>query len=199
MNVPYLHVSETKLMLQVKADLDRHEGFREYAYPDPLSKLGRRYRDKKLYPWGYKPAREIMAGIPNAKDEDGAPWTYGFGFTHCVTPDSRIHRIAAERMLEGLILEQNIVLGEKLPWVKEASFVTKTVLINMAFNLGLRSLLKFKNSLGFIKAMDYKKAAHNLKQSLWYTQVGSRAEELVKRIETQTIEPQHKAGDTING
>lgn len=199
MNVPYLHVSETKLMLQVKKDLDRHEGFREYAYPDPLAKLGKKYRDTKLYPWGFKPAREIMAGIPGIKDEDGGPWTYGFGFTNGVTPDSRISRVAAERMLEGLILDQNALLASKLPWFPDSSFVTKTVLINMAFNLGLRSLLKFKNSLGFIKAKSFSQAAQNLKQSLWYTQVGSRAQELVKRIETQTIEPQHKAGDTING
>lgn len=199
MNVPYLHVSETKLMLQVKKDLDRHEGFREYAYPDPLSKLGRQYKVGSQYPWGFKPAREILASIPNAKDSDGAPWTYGFGFTHCVTPDSRIHRIAAERMLESLILEQNYVLSETLPWYREASMVTQTVLINMAFNLGLKGLLKFKNSLGFIKAKNYPQAARNLEKSLWYTQVGSRAKELVKRIETQTIEPQHKAGETING
>lgn len=197
-SVPYLHTAETKLMLQVKKDLDRHEGFREYAYPDPLSKLGRRYRGKD-WPWGFRPARELMALIPGAKDEDGAPWTYGFGFTHCVTADSRIHRVAAERMLEGLILEQNIVLSEKLPWYKDASFVTKTVLINMAFNLGLVGLLKFKNTLGFIKAQNYEQAARNMTLSLWYAQVGDRAKELVQRIKTQTIEPQHKAGETING
>lgn len=196
MAIPYLHTSETKLMLQSKMDLDRHENFREYAYPDPLSKLGRRYPAKK-WGWGDKPAREIMALIPGAKEEDGKPWTYGFGFTHCVTPDSRIHRIAAERMLESLILEQNILLGEKLPWYKDASFVTKTVLIDMAFNLGLAGLLKFKNSLGYIKAKNYAKAADNLKLSLWYNQVGDRAKELVERIRTQTIQPQHKAGDTI--
>lgn len=198
MNVPYLHVAETRLMLQVKKDLDRHEGFREYAYPDPLSKLGRKYRGKD-WPWGFVPARELLARIPGAKDEDGGPWTYGFGFTNCVTPDSRIQRISAERMLESLILEQNFQLGEKLPWYKEATEVTKGVLINMAFNIGLRSLLKFKNSLGFIKVKQYAQAADNLKQSLWYAQVGARAKELVERIRTQTIEPQNKAGETING
>lgn len=198
-SVPYLHTAETKLMLQVKKDLDRHEGFREYAYPDPLSKLGRNYRNTKLYPWGFKAAREIMAGIPNANDSDGNPWTYGFGFTHCVTPDSRIHRIPAERMLESLILEMQYALASKLPWYKDASFVTKTVLTNMAFNLGIGGLLKFKNTLAYIKAGNYTQAAHNMELSLWYKQVGLRAKELVQRMRTQTIEPQHKAGETING
>jgi lysozyme len=198
MATPYLHTAETKLMLQSKMDLDRHEGFREYAYPDPLSKLGRKYRGPQ-YPWGYKPAREIMATIPGARDEDGAPWTYGFGFTHCVTPDSRIHRIPAERMLESLILEMQYLLTSKLPWYPNASFVTKTVLTDMAFNIGLVGLLKFKNTLAFIKAGDYAQAAHNMELSLWYKQVGLRAKELVQRMRTQEIEPQHRAGETING
>jgi lysozyme len=140
-----------------------------------------------------------MATIPGAKDEDGGPWTYGFGFTNGVTPDSRISRILAERMLEVLILNQDMHLKQKLPWYADASFVTKTVLINMAFNIGMASLLKFKNSLAYIKVHSYAKAADNLKLSLWYTQVGIRAKELVERIRTQEIQPQYKAGETING
>lgn len=131
--------------------------------------------------------------------EDGAPWTYGFGFTHGVTPDSRIERLTAERMLESLILQMNALLGEKLPWYKEASFVSKTVLINMAFNMGVKGLLGFRNTLAFIKGKQYADAARNMTLSLWYTQVGSRAKELVKRMLTQTIEPQHTAENTNNG
>lgn len=198
MSTPYLHSAETKLMLQVKADLNRHEGFREFAYPDPLSPIGRRYRGKD-WPWGFVPARELLARIPNVDDDDGNPWTYGFGFTHCVTPDSRIHRIPAERMLESLILEMQYALAAKLPWYPTASFVTKTVLTNMAFNLGIGGLLKFKNTLAFVKAQQYEQAARNMQLSLWYTQVGNRAKELVQRMKTQTIEPQNKTGDTING
>lgn len=198
MSIPYLHSAETKLMLQVKSDLWRQEAYREFAYPDPLSKLVRRYRGKD-WPWGFVPARELLAKIPGVNEDDGKPWTYGVGFTHCATPDSRIHKTPCERMLEGLILEQYYQLVEKLPWVATASFVTKTVLINMAFNLGMAGLLKFKNTLAFVKAQNYEQAARNMEQSLWYTQVGHRARELVKRMRTQTIEPQHKSGDTING
>lgn len=196
MSIPYLHTAETSLMLQVKADLWRHEGYREFAYPDPLSKIARQYKD---LPWGKVSARELLARIPGVNEADGAPWTYGVGFTHCVTPDSRIHKIPCERMLESLILEQYYQLVEKLPWVTTASFVTKTVLINMAFNLGLAGLLKFKNTLAYVKAQNYEQAARNMEQSLWYTQVGYRAKELVKRMRTQTIEPQNKTGATING
>lgn len=198
MTIPYLHTSETKFMLQVKKDLEAHEGFRECAYPDPLSKLAQKYKGKD-WPWGSVPARNLLCNIKGAKESDGAPWTYGFGFTHCVTPDSRIQRISAERMLESLILEQDHLLGTTLPWYKTASFVTRTVLINMAFNMGLKGLLAFKNTLNFVKLKDYEKAARNMQLSLWYTQTGDRAKELVKRMKTQTIEPQDQARDTING
>lgn len=195
MTIPYLHTSETKLLLQLKADLERHEGFREYAYADPESVL---YKRNRHLPWGYKPAREL--GLPPGTNWDsGKPWTVGFGFTHNVTPDSRIARIPAERMLEVLILNQYAQLVVKLPWVKDANFVVKTTLVNMAFNMGLVGLLKFANTLRYIKEKNYKQAARNMELSLWYTQTGSRAKELVQRMRTQTIEPQHRTGDTING
>lgn len=195
MNTPYLHVGETKLLRQVKADLDRHEGFREYAYPDPLSPIGKKYRGEN-WPWGYVPARVLLARIPGAKDKDGAPWTYGFGFTFNVTPDSTINRIQAERRLEDLILSMNNFLPTKLPWYNDATFVVKTILINMAFNLGVDRLMKFKNTLAYIKAKDYLNAARNMKLSLWYKQVGVRAEELVERMKNQKIEPQYLIEDT---
>lgn len=198
MSIPYLHASETKLMLQVKKDLDRHESFREYAYPDPLSELGKKYKGKG-WEWGFYPARQFLACIKEANPDEGKPWTYGFGFTHLVTPDSTISRITAERMLEGLILEQYSQLVQRLSWIKQASFVTKTVLINMAFNLGQKGLLKFVNTLALVKGQQYEAAARAMGQSLWARQTGVRATELIQRMKTQSIEPLHQAGETING
>lgn len=192
MTTPYLHAAETKLILQCKKDLETDEGFGEYAYADPLSRL---YRTYHAVAWGTKPARELLPA--NAKLEEGEPWTYGFGFTHGVTPDSRISRIAAERMLEDLILKMDALLAQKLPWYTEASFVTRTILINMGFNMGVAGLLGFRNTLEFVKAKQYTQAARNMTLSLWYAQTGSRAKKLVKRMETQTIEPHDKAQESI--
>ena len=88
-------------------------------------------------------------------------------------------------------------LNNALYWYKDVSFVTKTVLINMAFNLGLRGLLGFRNTLAYVKAKDYSKAARNMKLSLWYSQVGSRAKYLAQRMEKQIIEPHHLAQESI--
>lgn len=194
MTQPYLNATKTPLLLQVKADLWRHEGFRMFAYPDVLSKLYRKY---KGLPWGYKPARELLGLIHDMDESDGAPWTVGVGFTHNVTPDSQMTVVQAERKLEGLILDADTLLEQKLSWYKGASFVTKTILINMLFNLGWGSLAKFKNTLRFIAARDYQKAASNMKLSLWYRQVGDRAKELVARMATQVISAEHKAPERI--
>lgn len=191
-NDPYLHSADQKLVLQVKADLDRHEGFREFAYPDPLSKLAKSQPSKH---WGYKPAKQIAK--PGTNFADGAPWTVGYGDTHGVTHESTTDRHKAGRRLEQHILESDNRLRRALPWYAEASFVTKTILINMEYNMGLTKLLGFRNTLQFIKEKNYTQAARNMEASLWYRQVKGRAVELVKRMETQEIPAQFKAPEKI--
>ena len=174
--------SQNNLVRQVAGDLNRHEGFREFAYPDPLSAL---FKNQPSKDWGFKPAREVAK--PGTNFDQGKPWTVGFGFTHGVTPDSRMNRITAERKLEQEILEVDAALRNTLTWYNDASFVTKTVLINLSFNMGIKGLLGFKNTLAFIKEKKYKEAAFNLRKSLYYKQVTKRAEELATRLETQVI------------
>lgn len=185
---------QKKLVNQVAKDLDRQEGFREFAYPDVLSPLFLKYPKEK---WGFKPARTILKelGIEDVEQaiRDGAPWTVGYGFTQGVNIDSRMPKLQAQRLLENKILEEDCKLHNVLSWYDGASFVTKTVLINMAFNLGLAGLLAFKNTLGYMKSKNFIQAAANMRKSLWYKQVTRRAAELAKRIETQTIEPRHAA------
>lgn len=192
----YLYTASTPLMLQVKADLERHEGFKQYAYPDPLSAIAKRYKGP-AFPWGDVSARLLLARIGSANELDGAPWTVGFGFTNGVNPDSTMDRVTAERKLEGLILDMNNALATVFPWYNDSSFVTKTVLINMAFNMGLKTLITFKNTLNAIASKSYTKAADGMQASLWYKQTGLRSQELTLRMRTQTIEPQNKAPEAI--
>lgn len=197
MSTPYLHATQTKLMLQVKKDLDRDEGYREYAYPDPLSRLGRKYPYTKYRRWGFEPARSILSLISDMKEKDGAPWTVGFGFTGGTNAGTTMPRLLAERKLEVLILEIDAELNSILSWYKDASFVTKTILINMAFNMGIKGLLGFRNTLRYISEGNYKQAGANMRKSLWYKQVTSRAERLAKRMETQMIPEEDKAPEKL--
>ncbi len=51
----------------------------------------------------------------------------------------------------------------------------RLVLTDMAFNLGITGLGKFKNMLAAIRVSDYKKAADELRDSRYYKQTGRRA------------------------
>ena len=57
------------------------------------------------------------------------------------------------------------------------------ILANMMFNLGLTKLSKFKRMNAAIKNKDWKEAAKEGRDSLWYKQVTNRAERLMSRLE----------------
>ena len=56
--------------------------------------------------------------------------------------------------------------------------VRKSVLLNMCFNLGIGGLLGFNNTLAFVAAGDWERAANGMLASKWAKQVGHRAIEL---------------------
>lgn len=176
---------QLSLYRQVAHDLDDDEGFREFAYPDPLKPLAKKYPH---LPWGFKPAREIAP--PGINWDDGNPWTVGHGFTAGVTPDSRMTRIQSERKLEDAIHEMDSALHLALPtWYPDASVPTKTVLLNMCHQLGLRGVLQFKNTLNYMKTQQFDKAADGMLASLWARQTPSRVKKYAKRLRDQKIDP----------
>ena len=74
-------------------------------------------------------------------------------------------------------------LDHALPWWRDMTDGRQQVLCNMAFNMGLPSLLGFKNTLAAMKAGDYRAAAAGMRASKWARQVGARAERLAKAME----------------
>lgn len=58
----------------------------------------------------------------------------------------------------------------------------EAVLINMAFNLGITGLLNFKNTIAAVEGGDWELAAHEMLNSRWASQVGSRADELAEQM-----------------
>lgn len=62
--------------------------------------------------------------------------------------------------------------------------VRQAVLINMAFNLGINGLLKFRNSLKLWRQKDYEGFSKEILNSRWARQVGNRAKELSEQART---------------
>lgn len=118
-------------------------------------------------------------------DSLGVP-TIGFGHN--------LHKPLPHYIIE-LILESDIDdaladLDRALPWWRELDEVRQRVMADMAYNLGIDRLLKFKVTLRAIREGRWADAADGMLRSLWAKQVKGRAVKLAKMMETgQDPEP----------
>lgn len=69
-----------------------------------------------------------------------------------------------------------------LPWVLTLSETRQRALTNMAFNMGLGTLLGFTTTLSLIQAGKFEDASHAMLNSKWATQVGNRAKRIALMI-----------------
>jgi lysozyme len=81
-----------------------------------------------------------------------------------------------------------------LPWLRDVDEARRGVVIEMAFQMGIGGLLKFKRFLTALRAGDYATAADEMMDSKWADQVGDgwggrldRAELLAKIIRTGAV------------
>jgi lysozyme len=74
-------------------------------------------------------------------------------------------------------------LRSRLKWYSSAPEEVQNILFNMTFQMGIASVLSFKNTLAAIERKDYKAAAEGMKNSLWAKQTPVRANRLIKRME----------------
>lgn len=91
---------------------------------------------------------------------------------------------------EALYLMRNDIethakeLADHFPIVRDLDDVRYYVLVDMAFNLGLVRLSKFKKMWGCVSVGDYEGASVEMLDSKWATQVGRRAIRLSKMMKT---------------
>ena len=93
--------------------------------------------------------------------------------------DCGISQTEAYVLLENDIQNCERQLVDEIPDIYNAlDEVRKSVLLNMCFNLGIKGLLGFNNTLAYIGAGDWERAANGMLASKWAKQVGMRAIEL---------------------
>lgn len=117
--------------------------------------------------------------------------TVGFGHNCDASPvpgvsrvGDRITREHAEELFQADLAAVVWEVRKALPWVTTLDSPRQAVLYDMAFNMGTRGLLGFRNTLRFIEAGDYKRAARNMLQSKWADDVGRRADRLADQMAT---------------
>ena len=116
-----------------------------------------------------------------------------FGVGHLVLESDPEHGqpvgtpVSEERVRECFERDLETAIGECVVLYEEAwdNFPDEVqeVLVNMVFNLGRPRLSKFKKFNTKLLEGDWAGAAPEGRDSLWYRQVGKRAERLMERLE----------------
>lgn len=92
--------------------------------------------------------------------------------------DKGISKEESRILLHNDIKEVVAELDANLPWWYTMSEARQRVLADMCFNMGIVSLLGFRNTLKAMEEGRYKDAAEGMLASLWAEQVGQRAKTL---------------------
>jgi lysozyme len=141
----------------MRAELERDEGLRLKVYRCTAGKqtigIGRNLDDV-----GIRPVEARQLGITTAT---------------CIAKG--ITREQAYELLDHDIAACELALDGSLSWWRGLDGVRQRVLLNMCFNLGIRSLCGFKNTLAAVKERRFSDAVAGMKASAWHNQVGARA------------------------
>ncbi len=116
---------------------------------DLLKKSIKKHEDLKLKPY-YCPAGKLSIGYGRNLEDNG------------------IFPREAEIMLENDLLNCKLNLVDKLPFFSSLDDVRQDVLIEMCYNMGLTSFLKFKKTLAYIEQNDFKSASLEMLNSKWH-------------------------------
>jgi lysozyme len=125
-------------------------------------------------------ANRRTIGVGRNLDDVGisAAETEALGITVVSCVRTGITRQQSRALLDNDICRCEADLDRRLAWWRTLDAVRQRVLLNMCFNLGIKSLLGFVNTLAMMKAGQYQDASVNMLKSKWATQVGKRANRL---------------------
>ena len=128
-----------------------------------------------------KTGRHIVYTCPAGK------LTIGYGRN---VEDFGLSEDEAQYLLNNDVKRVFYRLMDSFRWFVDLDHPRQIILINMCFQLGFTRFLKFKKMLAAIEAKDYKTAAKEMKDSIWFTQTPQRVERLAKAM---------ASGDYIKG
>ena len=98
-------------------------------------------------------------------------------------PGDRIAPLQAETLFEADLATAVWAVRRNHPWVTGLNPARQAVLYDMAFNMGVKTLSTFINTLRMVREGDYANAARNMLLSKWARQVGGRAIRLARQME----------------
>lgn len=112
----------------------------------------------------YCTAGKLTVGVGHNLDADPLPGLNRAG--------QEISRELALRILQEDVKKTESTMLSRWPWMRELDDARYAVMLNMAFNLGVRKLSQFSPTLALIKKGEYRAAAVRMLNSKWAEQVG---------------------------
>lgn len=97
--------------------------------------------------------------------------------------NGEVSKEVAKEWLEAELSRCYDSCNNAFAWFKDLDTKRAGAIVDMAYNMGLGTLKTFKNSLAFMGAKDYTKAAENFRKSKWYAQVKRRGVRITEIIE----------------
>lgn len=104
------------------------------------------------------------------------------GITNAQAREKGLTRSQAIMLLHDDIRECEGQLDKALPWWRELDDTRQRVMLNMCFNMGIGTLLTFKNTLRLIETHQFEMAATGMRASKWASQVKGRADRLANMM-----------------
>lgn len=95
-----------------------------------------------------------------------------------------LNDIQVDQLLTGDLSDTFSQLDHFVPWWRTLDEVRQRVVANMAFNVGIAGFLEFRQAISAMSAGNYLAASVDMKNSVWYTQVGVRAARLCQAMQT---------------
>ena len=101
--------------------------------------------------------------------------TIGYGFA---IKDLELDEDMAEEILLQKLEKLIKRVRAKFDWLDDVPHEVQGVLVEMAYQMGLSSVCKFKRALKFMQHQNWERAADEMLMSKWHRQTPNRAKEL---------------------
>lgn len=96
--------------------------------------------------------------------------------------DNGLPQYPVDWLLDFAINETSLELQRRFPWMSDMQGNRYAAVLMMAFNMGTPKLATFRKMLAALKAKDYDRAADEMLDSTWRTQVKGRALRLARQM-----------------
>lgn len=120
--------------------------------------------------------------VPHAYQDHLGYWTLGYGFLIDQRRGGRLPRHIANQWLEWEIDQRWNKLTSAEPWLDDQPEDVQRALANMAYQLGVSGVLRFRKMLQALRDGDREKAAQEALDSVWATQTPERAQRVARLI-----------------